>query len=332
IERRVLHLNRGGLDAKPGDGGEVALHSPCWTGLAAGEWMGTGVAGESPADQRHDDSFSLVFDSEPIGERLEILGAPEIEIELACDKPVAQLCARLCDVAPAGSSRRVSYGVLNLTHRESHAEPSALTPGTVYAVRLKLNDCGHAFTPGHVMRLALSSAYWPLIWPAPEAAILTVRLPGKLVLPVRPPDPGDAAIRFEQPVRGAPAPASQVAEGRFTRTSSIDLMTGVSTYVTHGEGGLFGEGVLRFDEIDTTISHSLRRELTIGSDDPLSARYLITQDYELGREGWRIRVEAQTAMRATATDFILEGHVRAFENGRLASSRDFEETIARDLL
>ena len=64
-------------------------------------------------------------------ERMEILGAPEIEIEIASDKPVAQLCARLCDVAPDGSSRRISYGVLNLTHRDSHAEPSALAPGVV---------------------------------------------------------------------------------------------------------------------------------------------------------------------------------------------------------
>ena len=105
--------------------------------------------GEAPADQRLDDGFSRVFDSEPLTERLEILGAPEIEIEIASDKPVAQLCARLCDVAPDGSSRRVSYGVLNLTHRDSHAEPSALTPGAFYAIRLKLNDCGYAFAPGH---------------------------------------------------------------------------------------------------------------------------------------------------------------------------------------
>ena len=80
------------------------------------------------------------------------------------------LCARLCDVAPDGSSRRISYGVINLTHRDSHSEPSALNPGTFYTVRLKLNACGYAIAPGHVVRLALSSAYWPLLWPAPEGA------------------------------------------------------------------------------------------------------------------------------------------------------------------
>nr|WP_158818748.1 CocE/NonD family hydrolase [Methylocapsa sp. S129] len=332
IERRALHLTGDGLRGLPGPVEEFAIRSPCWTGMAVGEWMGTGVAGEGPADQRHDDGFSLVFDSEPLNERMELLGAPEIVVTIASDKPAAQLCARLCDVAPDGSSRRVSYGVLNLTHRDSHAEPSALAPGVFYNVRLKLNDCGYAFAPGHVVRLALSSAYWPLVWPAPEAATLKLRAPAKLVLPVRPPDPKDAAAGFAPPLRGSLAPVTKVAEGRMTRAAALDLLTGVATYVTHGEGGLFGEGAHRFDEIDTTVSHDLKRELTIGAEDPLTARYQITQNYELGREGWRILIETRTSMHATATDFVVQASVRAYENGTLAGGRDMEQTIPRDHL
>ena len=205
-------------------------------------------------------------------------------------------------------------------------------PGAFYDIRLKLNDCGYAFAPGHVVRLALSSAYWPLIWPAPEAATLTVHLPGKLVLPVRPADPSDAAISFARPLRGALAPTSKVAQGRLTRTAMLDLLTGVATYVTHGEGGLFGEGAHRFDAIDTIVSHDLKRELTIGAEDPLTAHYLITQKYELGREGWRILIETRTSMHATATDFVMRASVRAYENGALSGARDMERTIPRDLL
>jgi hypothetical protein len=330
IQRRTLYLDGDGLGVAVGAEGIATIRSPCWTGSAAGEWMGTGVAGEGPADQRHDDAFSHVFDSEPLTERMEILGAPEIEIEIASDKPVAQLCARLCDVAPDGASRRISYGVLNLTHRDSHAEPSPLTPGVFYKIRLKLNDCGYGFAPGHVVRLALSSAYWPLIWPAPERATLTVRVPGKLVLPVRPPDASDALVHFAPPESAGPAPSTKVAEGRMTRTNTLDLLRGSATYVTRGEGGLFGEGARRFDEIDTTLSHDLARELTIDAEDPLSARYHLVQSYELGREGWRIRIETHTSMRATATNFVLRANVKAFENGVLAASREMEETIPRD--
>jgi hypothetical protein len=151
-------------------------------------------------------------------------------------------------------------------------------------------------------------------------------------LPVRPPDPRDAAVSFEPPQRGAPTPVTKLAEGRFTRTAALDLMTGVATYVTHGEGGLFGEGAHRFDEIDTMVTHDLKRELTIGADDPLTARYQLTQNYELGREGWRIRIETLTSMHASASDFVLRASIRAYENGALAAARDWDETIPRDLL
>jgi predicted acyl esterase len=330
IARRELPVNSDGLEGeRPAD---VAIRSPCWTGLGAGEWMGVGVMGDAPSDQRMDDGLSRVFDSHPLPDRVEILGAPEIELMVASDKPDAQLCARLCDVAPDGSSRRVTYGVLNLAHRDGHAEPSPLAPGEFYKVRLKLNDCGHAFAPGHVVRLALSSAYWPLIWPAPELATLTVRCPGVLVLPVRPPDARDAAIGFGAPIAGLPAPVTKLARGGLARSVNIDWISGLSTYVTDGRGGLFGEGEHRFDEIDTTVSHDLRRELTIGDKDPLTASYRIDQSYHLGREGWRIRIETVSWMHATATDFHLRATLRAYENDTLAASREMEKRIARDCL
>jgi hypothetical protein len=47
--------------------------------LAAGEWMGSGVAGEQPTDRRFDDGQSLCFYSAAMSERIELLGAPELE-------------------------------------------------------------------------------------------------------------------------------------------------------------------------------------------------------------------------------------------------------------
>jgi putative CocE/NonD family hydrolase len=332
ITPRTLHLAPGMLAASPGKAADIAFSSPAWTGAAAGEWMGTGVTGEEPADQRHDDAFSCAFDSEILEDSLELLGAPEIEIEIAADKPVAQLCARLCDVAPDGSSRRISYAVFNLTHRDSHAEPEALEPDRFYRIRLKLSDCGYGFAHGHKIRLALSTAYWPLIWPAPEAVTLTLRCPGKLHLPVRMKKDAEPAVTFEPAMSAARTPATKVAEGRMTRSTALDLLSNTATYITQGEGGLFGEGVLRFDEIDTTLSHGLKRELTIKGDDPLSARYRLTEEYEMGREGWQIRIEVKTSMRATASDFILEGEMKALANGEVTASRVWQEKIARDLL
>ena len=55
--------------------------------------------------------------------------------------------ARLSLVAPDGAATRISYGVLNLTHRDSHAEPSPLVPGQALPGPLKLNDVGQAVPP-----------------------------------------------------------------------------------------------------------------------------------------------------------------------------------------
>jgi putative CocE/NonD family hydrolase len=331
IAPRTWSVDEAGLN-RPGAATTIAVCSPCWTGAGVGEWMGVGAPHEAPADQRLDDGLSRCFDSAPLSERLELLGAPEIEIELASDKPVAQLCARLCDVSADGGSRRVSYGVLNLTHRDSHAAPRALEPGRFYRVRLKLNDCGYVFRPGHRIRLALSSAYWPLIWPAPERATLTLRLPAMLTLPVREARPDEPPIAFGPRETAADAPKTLLSEGRVERRVGFDLGRGVSTYETIAEGGLFGEGAYIYDEIDTRISHDINRRLTIAADDPLSAAYDLLQIYEMGREGWLIRIETKVSMRASATEFLIEAKLDAYENGVLARSRTFAETIARDLI
>ena len=325
----TLSVAESGLD-RPGAPCELRFRSPLWTGSGCGEWMGTGAPHEAPSDQRLDDGLSLCFDSAPLGEARELLGAPEFAAEIAVDRPMAQLCVRLCDVAPDGASRRVAYGVLNLTHRDGHDAPKALEPGVFYRVRAKLNDCGYRFAPGHRLRLALSTAYWPLIWPAPEAATLTLRLPAALTLPVRQAAPQDPEPAFAPRETGPDAPRTPLSKGRVERRVGFDLAEGVATYETLGEGGLFGEGAYRYDEIDTSVSHDLSRRLRIGADDPLSAAYDLDQTYEMGREGWRIRILSKVSLRADATHFHVAGTLEAYENGRLVRARVFDETVARD--
>ncbi|MBV1704689.1 MAG: CocE/NonD family hydrolase [Hyphomicrobiales bacterium] len=330
VARRTLEAGALGLD-RGGAATTASLASPSRTGVAAGEWMGTGVAGQAAGDQRIDDAHSLVFDSAPLAERVEILGAPQIEFDVASDRPVAQLCARLCDVAPDGSSRRVSYGVLNLAHRDGHAAPSPMPVGDFVRVRLKLDDCGHAFASGHVVRLALSSAYWPMVWPAPEVATLTFRLPGTLVLPVRPPDPRDAEIAFARPERGPATPTTKVSEGAQSRRSSFDPSTGESTTVVEGRGGLFGEGAVRLDDIGTTVAHDLRREFSIRADDPSSASQRVIQSYSMEMAGVAFRIETVSTMTATPTHFRLRSRLAATQDGAPAFEREWVDEIARDL-
>ena len=104
--------------------------------------------------------------------------------------PVAMVALRLSDVAPDGRATRISYGLLNLTHRAGHDRPEALTPGQRCQVSVTLNAIAQAIPPDHRLRLALSTSYWPLAWPPPQPVRLTVYpTASALVLPLRP-DPG----------------------------------------------------------------------------------------------------------------------------------------------
>ncbi|MEE4599511.1 CocE/NonD family hydrolase C-terminal non-catalytic domain-containing protein, partial [Streptomyces sp. DSM 41524] len=158
---------------------------PLSVGQFAGKWASYNAPPDLPYDQREEDGGSLVYESEPLTERVEILGSPSVDLEVAASAPVAQVTARISDVAPDGRATRVTYGVLNLTHRESDEHPRPLEPGRRYRARITLNGVAQVFPPGHRIRLSLSTSYWPLVWPAPEPALLTVHGEGAaLTLPV----------------------------------------------------------------------------------------------------------------------------------------------------
>jgi uncharacterized protein len=333
IVPKRLHLRADrGLGGEPGAAASFAIRSPQSHGKAAGEWMGVGCPGEQPTDQRLDDGGALVFDSPALTGELEVLGAPVLRLRVAADAPVAQLAVRLSDIAPDEQVTRVSYQVLNLTHRDGDEQPSALEPGRSYDVLVTLNACGHRFLPGHRIRLALASAYWPMVWPAPYAATLCVHTQGSaLELPVRAGRARDE-VRFEPPAHGPRTPVTVVAPGIVRRCSLQDAVGGGTTYVTEGIGGVFGEGILRFEAVDVELGHSLKRELTIEDDDPLSARYLLTQSYEMGRDGWRTRIDTRAQMRSDLGHFYLTGALTARLNGEVVAEREWDVTIARDLV
>src|SRR5947207_3847462 len=114
-------------------------------GLDAGSWCPYGEVSDWPGDQRAMDGMSLTFTSEPLPDRLEILGYPEVTLELASDRPLALVIVRLCEVFPDGASTLVTRALQNLTHRDSDEHPTPLEPGRRYSVTVKLDATGHAF-------------------------------------------------------------------------------------------------------------------------------------------------------------------------------------------
>ena len=69
---RRWHLNAGALGDKPVKGAAIVHRNGDIVGTTRPEWLD-----RLPIEQTHDDNRSLVFDSEVLGEPLEILGTPE---------------------------------------------------------------------------------------------------------------------------------------------------------------------------------------------------------------------------------------------------------------
>ena len=335
IDPLRLNLDWGYLAARPADAHEIAFSSPHTLGTRAGEWCGFGADGEAPRDQRVDDGGSLVFDSDPLPQALDLLGAPVVELDVASDQPVAFLVARLCDVDPKGRSSRISYAILNLCHRDSHEYPEHLEPGTYYRVRIQLDDLGQAVPAGHRLRLALSTSYWPMIWPPPVPATLTVRTGSSFIdLPVRPPDDADAALTpFEEPVA---APGTQVQKVRRMETQrkvEIDLTTNEMVYTLRGDGGEFGGASrARLEDIDLDLGYEMMKRYRIMEDDPLSAETELVQTALLTRQDWQVRIDCRTRLRATQDHFVFAGDLESFEGDVPFEQRSWTVSVPRRFL
>ncbi|MCH4564928.1 CocE/NonD family hydrolase [Halomonas sp. EGI 63088] len=335
LQPHTFYLNVLSLGERPDSEDRMRIASPQTTGLAAGDWYGFGAEGESPTDQREDDGKSLVFDSDPLTERLEILGAPIASLELAADRPVAYVIVRLNDVAPDGASARVSYGILNLTQRDSREYPEPLEPGRRYRVTVKLNDIAYAFAPGHTIRLAISTSYWPVIWPAPEPVNLTLYTgTSRLQLPARPPRSEDAELRAFEPPERAPMPEmTTLTVAPLRRQAERDLTTGMTVYRISTTGGDFGDAALaRIEDIDLTVGYTITKTYRIHDYNPDLAESTVEQTTTHRRGDWSTRLECRTQLTATPQSFRIRGILKAYEGGTLFARRDWDEEVARELL
>ena len=298
--------------------------SPQDCGMAGGEYCAIWLGPELPGDQRGDDARSLCFDMD-IAEPLDLVGGAVVTLVVSADRPTGMVAARLCDVAPDGASTRVTYGVFNLCHRTGHENPQRLVPGEEYEITLRLDDVAYRLPAGHRLRLALSTTYWPLVWPSATPTRLTIHV-GALRLPVRAPGAGDEC-RFEPPEGAAPWRTETLRERSNRRSVETDPETGRVELVIEDD---FGE--LRDLEHGLVNGSTARERWTIDPRDPLSAQGRTHWTQTLSREGWSVRMETFTTMSSDADRFHLKARIEAYEGDVLVFGKDFEESLPRMLV
>ncbi len=327
IDYTTWHLNPGNLARTPGERKQLDISSPLTVGLMSGQWCPDGLVPDQPADQRFEAGGSLLFDSEPLDRDFDILGAPVLELDLGCDRPQGMIAACLSEIQPDGAATRISYGLLNLTHRNGHEYPQPLQPGRSYRIRLQLNDAGHRFAAGNRIRIALSSSYWPIAWPSPQKTRLTIAaVSSTLILPVRPANPGDADLAdFAVAETAPPLEVTVEREPDYRWTVEHDLVTGMVRVHQW-----FDEGRKVFHEHEGWTVESTHDEyFRIHPEDPSSAAVDLTWTESCQRGDWRVSSRTRTRLTSNATHFTLLARLEAWEGDLLAHSATWKRKFSR---
>ncbi len=183
------------------------------------------------------------------------------------------------------------------------------------------------FAAGHRLRLAVSTTYFPMIWPAPEPVTLTLHTEDcSLDLPVRAPAPEDEALpAFGPPESGPPADIAVLEEGEDYFRIVEDGETGaMEMQIAEGAGRV------RFGHNDLTLYNQGYERYRALPDDLDSVSAEAQWDFELARGDWQVETHTWTRLTADKEAFIVEAVLEAWENGRSVHRAEWDERIPRN--
>jgi putative CocE/NonD family hydrolase len=305
--------------------------------LSHGTFRGTycpfGFKGDFPADQRLEDSKCLTFDSEVFEQEMDLLGEPVLSLTFSSDKKLANLSAKLVDIYPDnGENVLISWGQLNLTHRESDEFPEFLNPGEKYDVDIKLDVLGISVKKGHKLRVSLSTADWPQNWPTPE--IPTLKLyKGEIKLPLLNESQVVASPIFEQATIMRGIETEVVKAHDRIKTTSYDYSNDQWTLTDIQDSGIVK--LPKYAELSGIYHGSWNKnEFRVKANDPLSAYNVNYWTYDMGRDedDWRIKLESESSLSADKDNFFLKVHLKALENEKEVFEKSWDYSIPRQFI
>ncbi len=289
--------------------------------------------GDFPWDQRGTDAYSLVYDSTPLDQDTEILGFPKAVLHVSADAPLADWIVRICDIAPDGTVTQVAAAGLNGAQRESPEEPKPLVPGQLYKLEFDLHFTSWIFPKGHRIRLAVSNALWPMIWPTPYAMTTTLVTDSAdtshVVLPIIPRF-DRAKPEFLPPAEDPKLPGygyleigdesvSGYAETRRIGRMPLEFKTRVTSSAAYGS--VYPWATIKYWE---NMAHEAQDNEPFRAGVTGKSRYMIELDNRT------VTVEGDLSLTSDAENFYYTYTRRALENGKLIKEKTWKETIPRD--
>ena len=322
-ERASLSRN---LQAKPD---RDTFRYQATVGVTAGVWCAVNGIDSLTRDQSADEGRSLTYTSDLLAEPLEILGAPQAILHVTSSAAVAMFCVKISDIFPDGTARLVCRGILNATHRQDHARPEALIPGELVELKIPLKYISWTFQPGHRVRVTISSADFPWVWPSPTPATNQVFKgrgnPSHIILPVvteptvsKRPVHFLAVKKIEHPGHSFYEPPSWQFNQNIANGYTVLLIdshnkrnTGGSTFSfeseTHAEIGVSDE------HPEATFARGLYKSSLVDGDS-------------------RTSITGNTVIISNATEFKLDIELTIEKDGQTLIKRDWNETFPRNLV
>lgn len=302
------------------------VQSPPNTGENGGEFCVIWLGPEWPTNQANDDRRSSTIDIDVVDEDLRIVGAPVLDIRCKSDKPEAHIFVRICDVAPDGSSTRITYGALNLTHNELHSAAYAMDPNVWYTKSVTLNDIAYTVPKGHKLRVALSTQYWPMFVPPPEPVTLTI-------------DREKTKLRFNT-IQGELVPYNKFQPSEATPMVKLEMLEPSAherAYFRHSNDGSFHHrisdnfGKIKHLEHGMITAESAVEKHKITSDGK-TVTTVITWNELVERGDIKAETEYSIIFEANPTSYKLVSSMVARLNGQLFYIKKWNDEYERNNL
>lgn len=287
--------------------------------------------GDVAHDQRPTDAYSLVYDTDPLEGDTEILGFPLARLKVSADAPQANWMVKLSDIAPDGTVTQVAGAAFNGTHRHSAREPEDIVPGEEFYLNIEMHFTSWIFPKGHRIRLAVSNAQWPMLWPTPYPMTTTVRLGGVdnsyLTLPIVPAGP-IRTPQFLPPEKSPSYPGYQSIDvgtsSGYGEISSVirNPQTGEATATATNSGATqYPWGVETYNE---TIEHKT------SDDNPENTSMTGTHRMEARLEGRTLLWEGELSVTSDRDNLYYKYKRKISENGETVREKVWAKTFPRD--
>jgi hypothetical protein len=212
--------------------------------------------------------------------------------------------------------------------RDSRSNPTDLVPGRLYSLPIELHLTSWVFPRGHRIRLAVSNALWPMIWPTPYPMTTSLQLGGapasRLELPLVPLEPAArpnfSAPEVTPPLEGVKSEGDTWPPQEWTETH--DLITGTTRVAWIGDdSSQYPWGRMKdHEQMSYLITDAHPEKSSIHAEGAttveLPGRILV----------WSVILDVSSDAR----NFYYHSERHLTENGKLIREKSWDDKIQRD--